>query len=188
MMQSRWRARGRLFAAALALSAVAAMAGYVAGRVQAWNAVRESRTELQVAVEEHRRAFDKTAAEHRGEIDQLRAKLDAEKRTGARFARLATLHEGLRQTHRALRALDARNFGLANDALHSARSSLAPITPSVGGLPEVVDKIERLNVEVADNVGAQRQALSMILDALDPLVGRERDAVAGATMARAPAL
>lgn len=168
----RWRTRLRTLGLALVLSAAMAGGGYVAGRVHAWTAAREAQAQLQVAVDEHQRAFAKAESQHRGELAQVRAELAHSGEVAARLTQSAALLEALRSTNHAVRALDERNFGVADAARRSARDVLAPLAGAVPELPEIVAKLEALELVVATDSGAQRRELLSILDLLEPVVDR----------------
>lgn len=161
---------------ALALSVVMAGAGYLAGRVQAWSALRETETQLQVAVEEHERAFEKAQADHRAALSTAEAQAEEARAQRAQLVELATLYEGYRTAQQALLALDARNFGIAESHLREAERILAPIASEVAGLPEVLARVAKTDIEVASNLEEQRQSVLSLIGELDAVIAAERAA------------
>lgn len=159
---------------ALGLSSVMATAGYIGGRVQAWTAVREAQAQLQVAVDEHQRAFDKAQDGNRRAVAQLRSELGQRGAAQAHLVRSVTLLEALRQANEAVRALDERNFGVADDARRRARDLLSPLIDTVPGSSAVVSQLNALEFVVINDVQGQRQQLLVVVDALESLLAHER--------------
>lgn len=88
----------------------------------------------------------------------------AEARELARASRVQAL-EARRELHRVVMSLDARNFGIARDALARARSSLEAAKDPA--LDSVAKRLEAYEPSVSDDVGADRGALLDIAGALD---------------------
>lgn len=172
---------------AVALSVVMAGAGYLAGRLRAWSALRETETQLQVAVEEHERAFENAQADHRTALSEAEATAERARAQRAQLVELTTLYEGYRTAQMALLALDARNFGIAESHLREAERILAPLASEVKRLPEVLARVDETDIEVASNLEAQRQSVLSLVGELDAVIAAERAARGVENVGAAPA-
>jgi hypothetical protein len=81
--------------------------------------------------------------------------------TGGRIQAL----EARRELHRAVMALDDRNFGIARDALSRARSGLRTVKDTE--IEPIAGRVQAFEMNVSDDVGAQRSMLIDIMRALD---------------------
>ncbi|AKF09708.1 hypothetical protein [Sandaracinus amylolyticus] len=159
---ARHPARARLVRGArmVGVALIAAMAGYVAGRIHGAIAVGAVESQLERAQAEHARALG-VAEQHAG---------DASARA-ARAEQHVQLLEAAQRIGIARRALDARNFGIAEEALRDAERRLRPLEQRVEGLSPIVASIAGTRVVVAEDLATQRAELDALADRLDALLG-----------------
>lgn len=140
-------------AAVLVVVLLAGLIGYAAGH-------------MQVA-----QRLDRAWAEHADQLAaEARAQRALEERTEALSQRVRLL-EGARQITRAERALEARNFGIAETHLRQAEQSLRELD-DVEGAPELATRIGSTRVVVAEDIESQRDQLIALSERADALIAR----------------
>jgi hypothetical protein len=164
---SREQSRVRGVLSSLLAGALLLATGYGTGRLHGWLVMREQ-------VETERSVAMSAESERREELSratELLAQLRAQR---VELATFAALQDGYRYTQLALDALDARNFGTAETHLRAAERTLQPLSASVLGLPEQLERLAGLQVAVASDIGQQRAAVSDLAHALSSLLDTKR--------------
>ena len=158
---ARHPARARLVRGArmVGVALIAAMVGYVGGRIHGAIAVGAVEAQLDRLRAQHAEALS-VAEQHAG---------DASARA-ARAEQHVQLLEGARSLTVARRALDARNFGIAEEALRGAERTLRPLEQRVEGLAPIVASLATTRLVVADDLEAQRSDLDALAERLDALL------------------
>ncbi|WP_236519371.1 hypothetical protein [Sandaracinus amylolyticus] len=158
---ARHPARARLVRGArmVGVALIAAMAGYVAGRIHGAIAVGAVEAQLERMQADHAQAIS-SAEQHAG---------DASARA-ARAEQHVQLLEGAQRITAARRALDARNFGIAEASLRDAERGLRPLEQQVEGLAPIVASLATTRVVVAEDLATQRAELDALSDRLDALL------------------
>lgn len=140
-------------AAVLVVVLLAGLIGYAAGH-------------MQVA-----QRLDHAWAEHADQLAaEAREQRALEERTAALSQRVRLL-EGARQITRAERALEARNFGIAETHLRQAEQALRGLE-DVEGAPELATRIGSTRVVVAEDIESQRDQLIALSERADALIAR----------------
>lgn len=148
--RSPWR--GRLIAAGIAL--VLAAGAYAAGRIQGAMEVREVQKQAQA----QREKLEQT-------ITSLEADLEETKRTRVRLRAQLELY-------RARAAVEARNFGIAQDHIRSAAKMLAKHPAAKNEkIAELISKLKTANVVTPAKFEEQRDKVDAFATQLDELLG-----------------
>lgn len=147
---SPWR--GRLIATGVAL--VLAAGAYAGGRIQGAMEVREVQKQAQAQREELERT-----------ITSLEADLAEAERTRVRLSAQLELY-------RARAAVEARNFGIAQDHIRSAAEMLAKHpTAKNEEVAELISKLKTANVVTPAKFEEQRDKVDAFATQLDELLG-----------------
>lgn len=136
----------------LAVALIAGAIGYATGRLQMTARV------------------DRAWAEH---ADQLAAEAREQRTIEERAVELARdvqLLDGARQISRAERALEARNFGIAEARLREAESTLRELGDAVPGAPALASQVGSTRILVAEDVASQRDRLISLAERADALI------------------
>jgi hypothetical protein len=161
-----WKARFRGASRTLAFVVLSGLLGYAGGRLQARTKMAALEQQAATAQVAHERAL----AQATRAADRSEAQRD-------RLADLAVLSAALRETQHALDALDARNFGIAQRDLTTAERHLGGVLQHVDGVDALRATITSTDVTVAANLSDQRREVATLVNRLDEIVARYRDAL-----------
>lgn len=136
----------------LAVALLAGAIGYVAARVQMTARV------------------DRAWAEHAEQLAAEAREQRAVEERAVELARDVQLLEAARQIARAERALEARNFGIAEARLRDAERVVREVGDAVPGAPALAAKLASTRVAVAEDIAEQRATLVALAERADRVI------------------
>jgi chromosome segregation ATPase len=111
------------------------------------------------------------------EVDGAQREVQRERETRASLVGHTELYSAYRSAERALRALDARNFGIADAELRKAEQKIRALVPTLPQLEPVQRKVSSAHVTVAEDLSTQRAELSDLVTALDSVISDREQGV-----------
>ncbi len=166
------RAKTLAIGRAILFVLVGAAIGYVLGRVQGGYAVRDAESRLTDQSAASAAALEASEREHEQAIAQAQT---ARARVETRAAQLATaleLHRGALSIARARAALDARNFGTAEQHVREAEQALRAIAAAHPDVEPVARALAETRIVVAGDLEEQRSRLRTLGQSLDDALAR----------------
>jgi hypothetical protein len=151
---------GRALLAALLCGLVGYFGGLVHGALRA--RAPEQRLAARISVLAH-------------DLDGAQRELEQERKTLADLRSHSQLYSAYRSAERALRALDARNFGIAEAELRRTEHKVGALLPALPQLGPVQRRVAEAHVTVAENLAAQRTELLGVVMALDEAVSHREE-------------